>query len=55
MSRSKIQLKPMGRYQMAILAALQAKPMYLGTVAPATKARRRKAGKAARAARRANR
>jgi len=45
----------MGDYQLRILAALQGKPMYLGTVPAAVKARRRKANKAARAARRVNR
>lgn len=42
-------------YQMRVLFALQHKPMYLGTVSAAEKARRRKAGKAARVARKANR
>lgn len=51
MARTKTTLRPMDAYQLRILAALQAKPMYLGTVAPAEKARRRKANKAARAAR----
>lgn len=45
-------LKPMGAYQLRILGALQAKPMYLGTVSAKTVTRRRKANKAARAARR---
>ncbi len=42
-------------YQRAILWALQFKPMYQGTVAPAEKARRRAAGRVARQSRRVNR
>lgn len=44
-----------GRYQRAILAGLQRRPLYAGTVPPAVVARRRRANKAARVARRANR
>lgn len=47
--------QPMGSYQLAILAGLQGKPMYQGTVPAATKARRRKANRAAGHARKANR
>lgn len=43
------------RYSVAILAALQVKPIYHGTVPADTKAARRAANKRARAARRANR
>lgn len=43
------------RYSVAILAALQAKPIYHGTVSADTKAARRAANKRARAARRVNR
>lgn len=46
---------PLERFQLAILAALQSKPMYLGTVPPKDIARNRAANKAARIARRANR
>lgn len=42
-------------YKWAILVALQGKNIYLGTVAPAEKARRRAANKVARKSRRANR
>ena len=42
-------------YAFRILLALQAKPMYEGTVPAAVKARRRAANKRARVARRANR
>ena len=45
-------LQPMGSYQLRILAALQHKPMYQGTVTGATKAQRRAANKRARVARR---
>lgn len=42
-------------YALTILAALQSRPMYLGTVPAAVKAKRRLRGRAARIARRANR
>lgn len=42
-------------YQLAILQALQTKPMYLGTVDSRTVTRRRAKNKAARMARRARR
>ena len=48
-------MKPMGAYQLRILAALQHKPMYQGTVGAAEKSRRRRANRAARAVRRNNR
>jgi hypothetical protein len=42
-------------YTLAILTALQGRPMYLGSVRPAEVARRRVKGRLARAARRLNR
>lgn len=54
----RVELAPMSPTQLRILAALQGKPagaVYRGTVPAATKAKRRAAGKRARAARRANR
>lgn len=42
-------------YQKTILAGLQDKPVYAGTVSPAEKTRRRKANKVARASRKRNR
>lgn len=42
-------------YSLAILAGLQYKPLYPGTVSPEEKARRRARGKRQRAARRAGR
>ena len=42
-------------YQLAILTALQFKPVYLGTVPAHVKARRRAAGKVAKASRKKNR
>jgi hypothetical protein len=44
-----------GDYQFNILVALQRKPIYLGTVEPAEKARRRAANKRAKASRKRNR
>ncbi|GAA1714683.1 hypothetical protein [Brachybacterium phenoliresistens] len=48
-------LPRMSSYQLAILGALQGKPMYEGTVPAHVKARRRRQNKAARIARRAHR
>lgn len=48
-------MSPMSDYQLAILGALQGKPMYEGTVPGAVKAQRRRRNKAARIARRAHR
>jgi hypothetical protein len=45
----------MNPYQLAILFALQAKPMYLGTVDYAEKSRRRVKNKMQKASRKANR
>lgn len=48
-------LSGLEKTQRVILAALQGKPLYAGTVPAHVKARRRAANKAARVARRANR
>ncbi|MFC0673514.1 hypothetical protein [Brachybacterium hainanense] len=48
-------MKPMSEYQLAILMALQAKPIYAGTVPREVLARRHRRNKAARIARRAHR
>lgn len=48
-------LSPVERARRVILGALQAKPLYQGTVPAHVKARRRAANKAARVARRGNR